>query len=65
MADDVRFCVVCGNGSHRKDWVNKSGNFVACDHHTKDEFSKALTEAVKKTEAPPAATSKTPAPAAS
>lgn len=38
----VRYCVVCGNGSHRTDWVRKSGDSVACDFHSDAEFQKAI-----------------------
>jgi hypothetical protein len=51
-----KFCVVCGAGSHRTDWVNKttvSGkDFVACDQHTKEEFNKAITAASITTKTP-------------
>jgi hypothetical protein len=40
----LRTCVVCGNQSHRADWINKSGDFVACDFHTKDELSRAISK---------------------
>lgn len=45
MADDIKYCVVCGGGSHRTNWVLKSGNFVACDSHSKDEFLAAMKKA--------------------
>lgn len=44
-ASEIKYCVVCGNGSHRTDWINKSGNFVACDSHSKDEVAKAVAKA--------------------
>jgi hypothetical protein len=47
-----RFCVVCGMGSHRTDWLKQKGDFVACDSHSDEEFAKAIT-------------AKTPSPAAS
>jgi hypothetical protein len=39
---ELRTCVVCGAASHRSDWINKLGNEVACDHHTKEEVAKAV-----------------------
>jgi hypothetical protein len=39
---DERKCVVCGAKSHREDWINKSGNEVACDQHTAAEVAKAI-----------------------
>jgi hypothetical protein len=44
MAEE-KTCVVCGMSSHRTDWVNKSGNYVACDNHTPDEFTAAMNAA--------------------
>jgi hypothetical protein len=35
-----RFCVVCGQGSHRADWQDASA--PACDSHSKDEVAAAL-----------------------
>jgi hypothetical protein len=43
----LQTCVVCGAGSHRTDWINKSGGFVACDSHSKDEVAKAVAAAGK------------------
>jgi hypothetical protein len=41
-----KICVVCGQGSNRTDWKNQAvrngETFVGCDHHTKEEFLKAL-----------------------
>lgn len=54
-----KFCVVCGLGSHRKDWQDK--DVVACDSHSKDEVTAAQKEAAKaQTPAPPASTPSTP-----
>lgn len=39
---DVKFCVVCGEGSNREDWKNKSESFVACDRHSTGEISEAI-----------------------
>lgn len=46
-AVEPKICVVCGAASHRTDWINKSGNFVACDSHSKDEVAKAVAQATK------------------
>lgn len=51
----VKYCIICGQGSHRTDWRNVSGNLVACDHHSKEEFAKAVG-AAPKTAAPVAGT---------
>jgi hypothetical protein len=51
----LQTCVVCGAGSHRTDWINKSGNFVACDSHSKDEVAKAAAAAGKSGTVAPAA----------
>jgi hypothetical protein len=37
-------CVVCGQGSNRTDWINKSGNFVACDSHSSGEVARAVAK---------------------
>ena len=48
MADNgkpvERSCVVCGQGSHRTDWIKKSkdGKHVACDNHSDAEIEKAV-----------------------
>ncbi len=47
---DIKTCVVCGAASHRGDWINKSGDYVACDSHSTEQ----LANAVKKAVAPPA-----------
>lgn len=48
---DVFNCVVCGMGSHRKDWVNKyevnGAIAVACDNHPEDVIQKAIEAKVK------------------
>lgn len=48
---DEQFCVVCGQGSHRTDWVNKfkaNGTlYVACDNHSTDQVQKAIASAEK------------------
>jgi hypothetical protein len=50
---ELKTCVVCGAGSHRTDWINKSGNEVACDSHSKDEVARAIVKAQQsKTVAP-------------
>lgn len=43
----LRNCILCGTGSHRTDWKFSSndGKFVACDHHSKLEFDKAVAAA--------------------
>jgi hypothetical protein len=43
MADVTKACVVCGAESHRDVWINVSGNYVACDNHSKDEVNKAIS----------------------
>ena len=61
----TRFCVVCGMGSDRTDWINKSGNFVACDNHSKDEVPRAVAKAqAVKPVAPAPATKGVPIPPA-
>lgn len=50
---ELKFCVVCGEGSHREKWKNTSGEFVACDQHTTGE----IAEAVKLAKAAPVANS--------
>jgi hypothetical protein len=47
----IRTCVVCGNQSHRLDWIQKSGDYVACDWHTKDDVSKAVGKPNEKAKA--------------
>ena len=34
-----RFCIVCGQGSHRLDW--QSNTAPACDTHSKEEVAAA------------------------
>lgn len=48
-----RFCVVCGAGSHRSDWINKLGDYVACDSHSKQELADAVASKTSSA-APPA-----------
>jgi hypothetical protein len=53
MADEgIKYCVVCGAGSHRLDWQS-STKPVACDTHTKEEVDTALAKL--KASPPPAA----------
>lgn len=40
MAQETKFCVVCGEGSNRDDWQGKA--VVACDGHSKAEIQAAL-----------------------
>lgn len=56
---ETKFCVVCGQGSTRTDWINKSGDYVACDNHTAAQVAQAVSKAT----APPAPTAKPGAPA--
>lgn len=56
-----KVCVVCGAASHRVDWINKQGGFVACDSHSAGEFQRAIAVLQQATPAP---ASTTPAPAA-
>ena len=44
------YCVVCGQGSHRKDWIGVKN--PACDSHSKEQVAAAI-----------AAKNPTPAPA--
>lgn len=46
MAADagVQYCVVCGAGSHRTDWKNKVGKYVACDSHAANEVKDAAAK---------------------
>ena len=48
-------CVVCGQGSDRTDWINKSGNFVACDNHSSGEVARAIAKAQASAPVAPAA----------
>lgn len=52
----LKTCVVCGMQSHRSDWILKSGNFVACDNHSKDELALAVKKAMAPAPPPPAVT---------
>ena len=52
---EPRICVVCGQGSHRTDWINKSGNFVACDNHSSGEVARAVAKAQAPAPVAPAA----------
>lgn len=57
VAPQEKFCVVCGQGSHRTDWKNKfavgATGYVACDSHDEKSVKQAITdaEAAKATEA--------------
>lgn len=42
MAVSLKTCVVCGAASHRDSWINKLGDEVACDSHSKDEVAGAV-----------------------
>jgi hypothetical protein len=43
MGDDkLRFCVVCGQGSHREKWTKSGKDWVACDKHTDEEIKASL-----------------------
>lgn len=46
-----RFCVVCGMGSHRTDWANRT---PACDNHSKAEVDAALASKTKSKGSTPA-----------
>ncbi len=37
-----KFCVVCGQGSHRLDWQSRDN--PACDTHSTDEVKAALAK---------------------
>jgi hypothetical protein len=41
---ELLYCVVCGAGSHRDDWFIVSGDYVACDFHTPEQFNKAIAK---------------------
>lgn len=62
MADAIQYCVVCGRGSHRTDWINTSGSYVACDYHTKEQMVKAIADKSVKESPAPAPTTKAPVP---
>lgn len=37
----IKYCAVCGQGSHRTDWIKKlPDGGVACDSHTQEEIAK-------------------------
>lgn len=40
----LQTCIVCGMQSHRTDWINKQGDYVACDRHQKAEFQRAIVD---------------------
>jgi hypothetical protein len=61
MADETKACVVCGAASHREDWINKQGNFVACDSHTPAKFQRAVTAVQAKGSTKPPASTAPPA----
>jgi len=42
LDDGQLFCVVCGMGSHRTDWIKKGPGWVACDGHSNAEINAAL-----------------------
>ncbi len=49
-SEGVFYCVVCGMGSHRTDWIKKSApadkfQYVACDFHTDKEVADAVKAA--------------------
>jgi len=44
------YCVVCGQGSHRKDWASLKN--PACDSHSKEQIAQAIA-AKNPTPAPP------------
>lgn len=46
LNEKVKFCVVCGAGSHREDW-QKAAKYVACDNHTPAEVKAASDSADK------------------
>jgi hypothetical protein len=54
---DLQVCVVCGMGSHRKDWRNKAAVggkvFVACDNHSAAEVNAAAAKAAQASPAAP------------
>jgi hypothetical protein len=56
----VRFCVVCGNGSHREDWRNSKEGYVACDGHSTSEFEAAIAKVKAEKNPQPASTPSTP-----
>lgn len=57
MTDETKACVVCGAASHRDDWINKQGDFVACDSHAPAEFQRAIAAVQSKgSTKPPAST---------
>lgn len=52
-----RACIVCGQGSHREDWIKvkkvNDSTFVACDNHSDAEFSAAVQRATQPAPAKP------------
>lgn len=61
---EPKICVVCGQGSHRTDWIKKSGNFVACDNHSDTEITQAVAKATVQKPVAPAPAKSTPIPPA-
>ena len=49
MAEE-KYCVVCGQGSHRTDW--QDAEFPACDTHSKEQVATAIAKATAKPTAP-------------
>lgn len=45
----IQYCVVCGMGSHRKDWIKKAAVggkvYVACDSHSQSDVQAAAVAA--------------------
>jgi hypothetical protein len=66
VSEDTRICLICGQGSRRKDWILKAQRnvegkrfyFVACDNHGKEKFAYAVSKFVKDVEEKAAAAKK-------
>jgi NMD protein affecting ribosome stability and mRNA decay len=68
LSSELRKCVVCGNGSHRTDWIQRYSVgetlYVACDYHTDKECEIAINKAESELAAERANAAKPPAPLA-
>lgn len=57
MVPVEKFCIVCGQGSHRLDWQSRDN--PSCDSHSPEEVKAALAK-LKPSPAPAASGTKTP-----
>lgn len=58
---EVKYCVVCGQGSTRQDWQGK--DVVACDNHSKEEVAAATKAKKVESKTVPTPTASAPPPA--